>query len=182
MIEKTDDEELDQGSIAFMGAARLAYFTPVREFPPLGDRKASILLAINGLMIAVLFTFAPRAGKILTADGALAWVASGLFAIWFVLIVVGGVMAFIALTMPIPAMPDSLAFFRHIRARRFEDYRAEVRSRSHGDAVRDMLNYNYSLAILSASKFRWINRATLLACAAFGVWMVLMMIFAVGGR
>ena len=39
------------------GAARLAFFTPVREYPPLADRKASVLLAANGLMVTVLLTF-----------------------------------------------------------------------------------------------------------------------------
>ena len=106
------------------GAARLAYFTPVREYPPLADRKASVLLAAYGLMVTVLFTFAGPAEAILV--GPRRWAAILLATVLVplsLLILSGAWYAFRALTRPIPPMPDSLAFYPHIAALAPDQYR-----------------------------------------------------------
>jgi hypothetical protein len=47
---------------------------------------------------------------------------------------------------------------------------------SHRRALRDMLLYNYSLAVLSAETFRY--RAVRFLCLAFGCWIFLMLALA----
>jgi hypothetical protein len=99
------------------GAARLAFFTPIREYPPLADRKASALLAAYGLMVTVLLTFSKAIEAIINGPNALAsYFLLGILIPLSVLILRGAWYAFHALTRPIPPMPDSLAFYPHVAA------------------------------------------------------------------
>ena len=159
------------------GAARLAYFTPVREYPPLADRKASVLLAAYGLMVTVLFVFAGPTQAILI--GSRHWAAYLLATVLLplsTLILCGAWYAFRALTRPIPPMPDSLAFYPHIAALSPELYRERVKELDQDRAVAAMLHYNYSLAILSVEKFRLVERSIACARATFELWMLLLLL------
>src|SRR5947209_18012161 len=53
--ERRENPEPDMQ--AFVGMARLAYFTPLHEHPTLADRKATFILGANGLLITVLLFF-----------------------------------------------------------------------------------------------------------------------------
>jgi hypothetical protein len=159
------------------GAARLAYFTPVREYPPLADRKASILLAAYGLMVTVLFVFAGPTRAILI--GSRQWAAHLMAMVLLplsTLILCGAWYAFRALTRPIPPMPDSLAFYPHIAALSPELYRRRVKDLDQNQAVTAMLHYNYSLATLSVEKFRLVERSITCARATFELWMLLLLL------
>ncbi len=159
------------------GAARLAYFTPVREYPPLADRKASVLLAAYGLMVTVLFVFAAPTEAILL--GPRPWAVLLMAAILLPLsglILSGSWFAFRALTRPIPPMPESLAFYPHIAGLSPELYRERVKGLDHDRAVTAMLHYNYSLATLSVEKFRLVERSIGCARATFELWMLLLML------
>ncbi|CAN5878519.1 hypothetical protein BH23PLA1_BH23PLA1_16920 [soil metagenome] len=150
----------DDDPAPLFGPLRLALFTPVREYPPLGDRKSVALLGSFGLALSVLLLFSEPINALVEGPSRLEAqavlilltpiIGSSLFGLWC---------AFRALTMPIPSMPTSLAFFQHIAPMTLEEYQAKVQGVSYGQALRDMLHYNYSLAILSARKFRFINQS-----------------------
>ncbi len=145
---------------SIFGPLRLALFTPVREYPPLGDRKSVALLGFFGMALTVLLFFAEPINNLVEGPSAFESRAvlillapitiSALIGLWS---------AFRALTMPIPPMPTSLAFFQHIARWPLEEYQNKVLHIKYGEALRDMLHYNYSLATLSAKKFRLINRS-----------------------
>ena len=159
------------------GSARLAYFTPVRAYPPLADRKASVLLAANGLMVTALLGFAGPIGAILR--GPVRWSSCLIVAVLAplsVLILLGARDAFRSLTRPIPPMPDSLAFYPRIAALPLADYRAAVLALDHSGAVRAMLHYNYSLATLCVEKFRLVDRSIARARSTFALWALLLVL------
>jgi hypothetical protein len=158
------------------GVARLAFFTPVREYPPLADRKASALLAAYGLMVTVLLAFSETIESILTGPNPLATLL--LLAVLLplcVLMLLGAWNAFRALTRPIPPMPDSLAFYPHIAALSLGSYRDRVKGLDYRSAVTAMLHYNYSLATLSVAKFRLVERSIASARSTFELWVVLLL-------
>ena len=53
----------DCDAATLLGPARLAYLTPVRAYPPLGDLKAAVLPRANGLMVSVLLLFSGPIGQ-----------------------------------------------------------------------------------------------------------------------
>jgi Family of unknown function (DUF5706) len=159
-----------------LGAARLAYFTPVREYPPLADRKSSVLLAAYGLMVTVLLTSSMPIDSILT--GPKVWASALLLAILTplsILILLGAWYAFRALTRPIPAMPESLAFYPHIARNSAEEYSRRVKELDQVRAVEAMLHYNYSLATLCVEKFHLVERSITCARATFEMWVILLL-------
>ena len=160
-----------------LGAARLAFFTPVREYPPLADRKSSVLLAAYGLMVTVLLTFSTPIEAIV--NGSRVWAVLLLLAILLplsILILIGAWYAFRALTRPIPPMPDSLAFYPHIARNSAEEYSRRVKELDAVHSVEAILHYNYSLATLSVEKFRLVERSIACARATFEMWVVLLLI------
>lgn len=158
-----------------LGPIRLALFTPVREYPPLADRKASALLAAFGLMSTVLLFFTDRFRTILTERGYLGDLLVFIpLAPLVVLITVGSWFAIRALMRPAPPMPESMANYPHIVGLGREAYRDRVRGMSYDEVLRDMLHYNYSVASLSAVKFRALDRSLRCLRLSFALWAVLM--------
>jgi hypothetical protein len=178
-----EDETVAKEVARLLGPARLAYFTPVREYPPLGDRKAVALLAADGLMTTVLLSFSGRIAAILGGGLARwdAWAVAAVLAAIVSLTLVGAWHAFAALTMPVPSMPTSLAYFPHIAALSREEYRGLVLGFDHRRAMRDMLNCNYSLAVLSAAKFRRVERSFACVRYTFELWIVLLVLVSTRG-
>ena len=171
------DAEVDR----WLGPARLAYFTPVREYPPLADRKAVALLAADGLMATVLLVFSHRiAALILGRPSPAGWLTAAILATLSSLVLIGAASAFAALTLPTPPMPDSLAYYPHIAALAPEEYRRRVRALGHREALRAMLDYNYALATLSVRKFRLVERSVACLRRTFELWVVLLVLVAFG--
>ncbi len=163
-----------------MGPLRLGLFTPVREYPPFGDRKAVALLGTSGLMITVLGLFAAELGRLINGPSFVAAaLAVGLLAPFGVLMVVSGRCSLKALTIPVPPMPAGLAFFPHIAALDRDEYRRRVLGADHRAVLRDILNYNYSLAVLSVRKFRLLSYA--IRCTKYGllIWVILLVLVSV---
>ena len=159
------------------GSARLAYFTPVREYPPLADRKASVLLAAYGLMVTVLLIFSKPLEKVLSGpDRRSTWLVVAVLMPLGTLILLGAWNAFRALTRPIPPMPHSMAFYPHIASHPLETYREKVRGFDHSQAVVEMLHYNYSLATLSVLKFRLVDRSIAYGRGTFVLWILLLVL------
>lgn len=161
---------------ALLGALRLALCTPVREYPPLGDRKAVSILSINSLMLTVVVFFSGELTAHLHNDTLLAAAESVAAVVGFAISAFAACLfAFRALVLPMPPMPDGLAFYKHIAARSFETYKAEVYATDDRTILRQMLDYNYTLSILSREKFRLIGqsiRFSRLAFILFGVVLI----------
>ena len=178
MVSPTESETID----TVPGGARLAYFTPVFEQPTLADRKAMFILGASGLMVTVLMFFsqsiqalAHRAG----GSGTLALVVA--LACVVALVLTAAVTAYVAYRMPLPSMPTTLALFREVSSRGPDDYVAAMHALTHRRAMRDMLHYNYSVAIQAAGKFRLVNRAIACLRVAIPLWMTLLLVLAVWG-
>ena len=175
---KDSREEIEKLS----GAARLAYFAPVQQYPPLADRKGAFLLTASGLLITILFLFSSALGRMMHNHNRIVAVAMllllGLLAI---LLLICGWNAWMSFTAPIPPMPSSLANFRDIAKGSMDDYSRRLREIGHAQAIRDMLNYNYSLAMQGATKFRYVQRAMACFKVALVLWMVVLMLITIAG-
>lgn len=179
--ELEDDDPSD--GIDMVGPSRLGYYTPIRDYPPMADRKATALLAADGLMISVLLLFRKPLEAMLRGSGlGMTYLLLTLMASFAALFLIGGYCAYRVLTRPIPPMPTSLAFFPEIAKRTLDQYRDQVHSLSQRASIRAILDYNYSLAILSRWKFALVGRATSCVRAQFFLWIVLLAVVAVVGR
>jgi hypothetical protein len=164
---------------ALLGASRLAFYTPIRHYPTLADCKAGAILAADGLMISVLILFNERLGHMVKVSA-----GSNLFETYLILtllgsfaglVLIGGYCSYRALTLPIPPMPHSLAYFHDISRLPLDEYRRRITSHSFREVVRAILDYNYSLARLSARKFDLVGRSTACVRAEFFLWIILML-------
>jgi len=167
-----DDPEVE----GLLGPARLAYFTPVREYPPLGDRKSLSLLTLDGLMLTVMYLFTEEIHAVLQGSPVVKWPAVVVGLSWLSLLILGACYAFLALTRPIPPMGDCAAFYQNIAAASLGSYWHSLEGLSHRRALREILTYNYSIAVLSEEKFRLIRKSVLCQCLALPLWMLFMMI------
>src|SRR4051812_34221966 len=112
-----------------LGPARLAYFTPVSEYPVIADRKASFLLTASGLLTTVLIFFANpivrmvRGAATGTGSAKLIGAAVGIAAaVIVVCLLAAALLAYRAYIFPAPPMPPSLANFRHLAALAPDEY------------------------------------------------------------
>src|SRR5262249_15950755 len=158
-----ESQENSEDWEGLLAAARLAYHTPVREMPPLADRKASAILAANGLLISILLLFAPLFASALKENSLWLLLPTGIVvSLMTLFLLVGTGISFSALMLPIPPMPSSPVLFSDIAAISPEDYHQKMRSLTHRQALEAMLHYNYSLSVLSAHKFRLVEHS--MAC------------------
>jgi hypothetical protein len=171
--------ESDDAEIArLLGPARLAYFTPVREYPPLGDRKSVMILSLCGLMVMVTCLFQKDIVSMLAGGAAARFVVLLVGFSWLASVLLAAGYGFQALVRPIPAMGACTAFYKTIAAGSLADYHRILGALSHDDAMRAILNYNYSIAVLSAEKFRLIRKAIIYLCMTIALWMLLMILIA----
>jgi len=165
-----------------VGAARLAYFTPVHQQPPLADRKASFLLTASGIIVTVLLIFSGAIERMVRSPY---WVASFLvLGLLFALLgamVIAAWFAWRAFGLRIPPMPPSHAFFNDIAREPFDAYSRNVKEIDHRQAVREMLHYNYSLATQAAIKFRLVNRAFACFRIVIVLWLFLLLMISLAG-
>ena len=164
------------------GIARLAYFTPVHQHPPLADRKAAFLLTASGIIITVLLIFSGPIERLVRSPY---WLASALLLVLlFALLgamLIGAWYSWRAFGLRIPPMPTSHAFFNDIARESFEEYARKVKSMDHHQAVREMLHYNYSLAQQAAIKFRLVNRAFACFRIVIVLWLFLLLMISLAG-
>ena len=167
---------------AVIGPARLAYFTPVHEQPTLADRKAMFILGASGLIVTVLLFFAhPLEGLIRSAGRPVSFALATLLLCIFVTVLLAAFTAYAAYRKALPPMPPTLAWFRNVAGETAEAYARAMLAKDHPAALRDMLQYNYSVAALAAAKFRLVNRALSCLRVALPLWMLLLLILAVWG-
>lgn len=173
MTTHVSDPEIE----AVVGPARLAYFTPNSEFPILADRKAAFLLTASGLLLTVLFFLLdPIMGIVRGPHRVLAGISVLLLVAVLGLVVNGARLAYKAFVLPIPEMPECLAFFRHIAQNPFEWYDRQIKSLTHPQALRMILEYNHHSARQASGKFALVNRSLVSIRIAILLWMLLLMI------
>jgi hypothetical protein len=178
MSGASDEEEVRK----LVGAARLAYYTPVHQHPPLADRKASFLLTASGVIVTVLLIFSGAIERMVRSPY---WLAS--FLVLVLLFALLGAMAIAAwfawraFGLRIPPMPTSHAFFNDISRESFDEYSRKLKRIEHRQAIREMLHYNYSLATQAAIKFRLVNRAFACFRVVIVLWLFLLLMISLAG-
>lgn len=163
---------------ALFGAARLAYFTPVREYPPLADRKCATMLSLNGLMVTVACLFFDEIRAAMAIGSPVRYAVFLLGLMWFVVVIIGAAYAFLALSRPLIVKPYCVAHFNTIASKTAHDYKSELEELSHHDALRNILDYNYSVAVLSTEKFSLIRRSVICLCLSLTAWMLVLLLLA----
>lgn len=164
-----------------MALAGIVYFAPLYEYAVLADRKAAFFMSAGGLMLTVLGFFIGRIVQLVSPGGGWAWAFGLALAAAVVLIVLAGVIAYVAFARLLPPTPPSLAVFRDIALRTPEAYARDVLALSHQQAFADMLRYNHVVARWAAGKFRLVNRALALLRVAIPLWMLLLFVLAISG-
>jgi hypothetical protein len=165
---------------ALSGPARLAFFTPAYEQQSLGDRKARFLLTACGLLATTLLFFLERIVALLHGPNPrVGQVLIGLLAAFGVAVLISARFAYKAFIAPMPPMPPSLAFFAHLAEKSREEYVAAMTGLDYRGAVEAMLNYNYSVAVQGAAKFRLVGKSLAWMRAAIPLWMLALVVIAV---
>jgi len=158
---------------------RLAYYCTLREYPSVADEKATALVAANGLMISVLVLFARPVGTLLAQSGWSPALVLLMLAPLGVLLLAGVTDALRVLVMPLPAIPRCLAAFPEVAGLPLARYSEEMRRMDHPQALREILHYNHTVAVLSARKFRLVDRGFACLRIAFGLWLAILLLIAV---
>jgi hypothetical protein len=161
--------------------AGIAYFAPLYEHVTLADRKAAFFLSAGGLMLTVLGFFSGHVEHVVAAGG---WRATALvteLTAVIVLVLIAGVLSYLAYRRPLGSTPPSLIAFREIARRSFDEYERDVRGLTHAQAFIAMLRYNYVIAALGVAKFRLVNRALAILRVAIPLWMLVLLTLAIDG-
>ena len=181
-VERPDPAQADGDADyrAILGPARLAYFSELTDYPILADRKAAFILTTAGLLVTVLLFFLETIAALLRGPNVVRGVVlSALLIGLLALLGVAARAAFASYVMLLPAMPRSLAFFRHIATVSLERYTADMMAMDHPAAVEAMLHYNYSVAVTAAAKFRLVGRGLRCMRVAIPLWMMVLLLLAV---
>ena len=86
--------------------------------------------------------------------------------------------AYAAYVLPLPAMPETLAFFRHVAQSPLAAYESRMLALGHGQALDAILHYNYSVATQAAAKFRHVHVALRCMTLAIPLWMLVLLLLA----
>jgi hypothetical protein len=163
------------------GAVRFAGFTPMNEQPALADRKATFVIGAGGLLLSTVLLFIMPLSQ---------FVRPGF---WPVLVLVlsfklacvtflGMRVAYRCYTLPVPVRPDNFLFFQNIAAVASEQaYGSQLQGVSERDALRSVLDYNYTMAKLGAAKYRLAGQSLLCLRIAIPLWMLLLIVISLRG-
>jgi hypothetical protein len=169
----------DADLAALLGPTRLAYYSPLNEQPVLADRKASFILGAAGLIVTVLLFFLqPLAGVLRGPHTTVAAVMVGLLAALAALLLVASRSAYTAYVLQLPAMPETLAFFRHVAVAPLPEYQSRMLALGYPEALDAILHYNYSVAVQAAAKFRHVGVALRCMRLAIPLWMLVLLLLA----
>ena len=167
-------------------AAALAYRTPLWEHTHNADNKAAGILALLGIMFALLARFGSSLGEIVSPAGgdvgdggggagmALRILVIALLAA-FALSAFGAVAQACRTISPrFPPAPPSLAFFGDIARLSREQYLERVEHLTPKEALDHMLAYNHTGSVICVAKFRELQRCFRCFQAAATCWVPLM--------
>ena len=162
------------------GAVRFASFTPMNDQPGMADRKASFVIGASSLLLStMLFLVMPISQYV--RPGFWPGLTLGLS---FALACVTGLairVAYRCCVLPVPPRPGNMLFFENIAAGPSARYGEALRSATARDALRDVLDYNYTMARLGVAKYRLTGRALLLLRVAIPLWMLLLIVITLRG-
>lgn len=167
-----DDSEL-------LGAARLAFYTPVIDQPSLADRKATFLLTMTGLVSTSVFLFVPQAKAIISGpDKVVGFTLAVLSSVLIGLLLGAAKYAYAGYVTSMPSQPAA-TFFRHVAAWEAAEYARQLHGSTLRQAIEAILAYNHAAACQAAAKYRRVNRAQAYIRLAIPIWMAAMVIVAV---
>ncbi len=160
------------GADELLGATRLAFFTPIRPYPAFADCKAAAIIAGNGLLISLMVLLSNRMEAVIHGNDLATYAMLLLLISFWVFLLIGCGCSCRALTLPIPHMPESLAYFPEIARLDLSEYRDRTTALTHRQVVHKMLIYNHSLSKLCVRKFALVRRATSCLQAQFYLWVL----------
>ena len=174
-LRLTSSIEADEDHAPNPGAVKFASFTPMNDQPALADRKATFVIGAGGLLLTTTLFLVMPLGQF-TRPGF--WPALTL-----VLSLALGVMVLVAMRtayrcymLPVPPRPGNLLFFQNIAAGPSARYAAALEAATAREALRDVLDYNHTMARLGAAKYRLAGRALLCLRAAIPLWVLLLLL------
>jgi hypothetical protein len=163
------------------GAMKFAAFTPMNEQPGLADRKATFVIGAGGLLLSTVLFFIMPLSQFMRPGVWPVLILALSFALACVTFL-GMRVAYRCYTLPVPVRPDNFLFFQNIAAVASEGaYGAKLQSVSERDALRSVLDYNYTMAKLGAAKYRMAGQSLLCLRIAIPLWMVLLILISLRG-
>ena len=159
-------------------AARFAAFTPMNDQPALADRKATFVIGAGGLLLSTtLFLITPLGQYVRPGF----WPGLTLVLAFCLscITMLGIRIAYRCYTMPVPVRPTNPLFFQNIAAGTMPSYAEALLAANDRDALRDVLDYNYTMAKLGTVKFRLAGQALLCLRVAIPLWMLLLTVITV---
>ena len=173
----TSSEPLDVPP-ANPAAARFAAFAPMNDQPALADRKATFVIAAGGLLLSTTLLLITPLGQYVRPEFWPSLTLGLAFALTCVLLI-GIRIAYRCYAMPVPVRPANPLFFQNIAAGSMPNYADTLRAATDRDALRDVLDYNYTMASLGLVKFRLAGQALLCLRVAIPLWMLLLIVITV---
>ncbi len=165
-----------------LGSARLGFFTPIHHQPSLADRKATFLMGATGLISTVLLMFSPNIAHLIEVRNvAVSILVLAMLLPIMGLLIFGGWLSWKCFVLPVPKMPQSLAYFPDIARRDLAEYSAVMGAIDYQTAIRAILDYNYSISVQAAGKYRLVNRSFACFRVALVLWMLLVVVISVAG-
>ena len=176
----TSDEPLDAlpGEKPGIGAQRFASFTPMNEQPALADRKATFVIAAGGLLLSTTLFFVMPLSQFVHAGfwpGLTLVLAFGMA--WVTLL--GIRIAYRCYTLPTPVRETNPLFFQNIAVESESEYGSSLEAATERDALRNVLDFNYTMAKLGLEKYRLAGQALLCLRIAIPLWMILLVMLSV---
>jgi hypothetical protein len=173
-------ERIDHDDRPGVGAIRFASFTPMCDQPALADRKATFVIGAGGLLLSTAMFFAMPLGQFVRPGF---WPGATLVLAFCVACVtlLGIRIAYRCYTMPVPARDANPLFFQNIAAADAPGYAASLEAATERDALRNVLDFNYTMATLGLAKYRLAGQALLCLRVAIPLWMLLLIVLTVRG-
>jgi hypothetical protein len=178
----TSDEPLDarlsDSEKPSLGAVRFAAFTPMNEQPGLADRKASFVIAAGGLLVSTtLFLIMPLDQFVRPGIGPGLTLFLAFAMCWITLL--GIRIAYRCYTLPTPMRETNPLFFQNIAAESESAYGSSLNRATERDVIRNVLDFNYTMAKLGLEKYRLAGQALLCLRVAIPLWMLLLVVLSV---
>jgi len=157
-------------------AAALAFRTPLREYVPAADTKATAMLTGLGLMFTLLARYDKPIGRLLEQADWEMWLFVSTIVLFSVLAILAILRCFQTIFPRFPKAPPSLAFFADIARLTRDEYVESVSRLNHEQAVDQMLQYNHTLANICVVKYSVLARAVYDFKMSLALWVALMVL------
>ncbi|HEX8913520.1 MAG TPA: Pycsar system effector family protein [Humisphaera sp.] len=154
-------------------AAAIAWRTPIQEHVMSADGKAGGVLTLLGLMFTVLARLGSTVSDVLASDSPLRWLVLGFLVAFAATAVTTVVQMFRTISPQFPPAEPSLAFFGDIARLTPDEYVRRVTALSADEALKHVLSYNHTAALILVIKFRQLNLGLRAFRVAAAIWLPL---------